>query len=188
MIPVNLELVNELWLPNIFIYNLKTFKVGDSWLWWCWWRRHHEALSNDDDDDNGDDCVDDVVDDEHLVSVSFQSSPFTTSRLSRLTWLPDAPLPLPLSILKNPIYLGSSIDTHYKWLNPDISMLICKSKIDHDRNTDCASEHWHWQPILSQSLGAIYCSIDSGAQLHQKSYYWKVTYDRGFIHEFNWVA
>ena len=28
MIPVNLELVNELWLPNIFIYNLKTFKVG----------------------------------------------------------------------------------------------------------------------------------------------------------------
>ena len=27
MIPVNLELVNELWLPNIFIYNLKTFKV-----------------------------------------------------------------------------------------------------------------------------------------------------------------
>ncbi|XP_071746375.1 acetylcholine-gated chloride channel subunit acc-3 isoform X2 [Lepeophtheirus salmonis] len=27
LIPVNLELVNELWLPNIFIYNLKTFKV-----------------------------------------------------------------------------------------------------------------------------------------------------------------
>jgi hypothetical protein len=27
MIPVNLELVNQLWLPNIFIYNLKTFKV-----------------------------------------------------------------------------------------------------------------------------------------------------------------
>jgi len=27
MIPVNLELVNLLWLPNIFIYNLKTFKV-----------------------------------------------------------------------------------------------------------------------------------------------------------------
>ena len=27
MIPVNLELVKELWLPNIFIYNLKTFKV-----------------------------------------------------------------------------------------------------------------------------------------------------------------
>ena len=27
MIPVNLELVNELWLPIIFIYNLKTFKV-----------------------------------------------------------------------------------------------------------------------------------------------------------------
>ena len=29
MIPVNLELVKELWLPNIFIYNLKTFKVID---------------------------------------------------------------------------------------------------------------------------------------------------------------
>ena len=28
LIPVNLELVNELWLPNIFIYNLKTFKVA----------------------------------------------------------------------------------------------------------------------------------------------------------------
>ena len=28
MIPVNLELVNDLWLPNIFIYNLKTFKVS----------------------------------------------------------------------------------------------------------------------------------------------------------------
>ena len=28
MIPVNLELVNQLWLPNIFIYNLKTFKVN----------------------------------------------------------------------------------------------------------------------------------------------------------------
>ena len=27
LIPVNLELVNDLWLPNIFIYNLKTFKV-----------------------------------------------------------------------------------------------------------------------------------------------------------------
>jgi len=27
MIPVNLELVNELWLPNVFIYNLRTFKV-----------------------------------------------------------------------------------------------------------------------------------------------------------------
>ena len=27
MIPVNLELVKKLWLPNIFIYNLKTFKV-----------------------------------------------------------------------------------------------------------------------------------------------------------------
>ena len=28
MIPVNLELVKELWLPNIFIYNLKTFEVN----------------------------------------------------------------------------------------------------------------------------------------------------------------
>ena len=28
MFPVNLELVNHLWLPNVFIYNLKTFKVG----------------------------------------------------------------------------------------------------------------------------------------------------------------
>ena len=27
MVPVNVELVNHLWLPNIFIYNLKTFKV-----------------------------------------------------------------------------------------------------------------------------------------------------------------
>ena len=27
LIPVNLELVKQLWLPNIFIYNLKTFKV-----------------------------------------------------------------------------------------------------------------------------------------------------------------
>ena len=28
MVPVNVELVNHLWLPNIFIYNLKTFKVA----------------------------------------------------------------------------------------------------------------------------------------------------------------
>ena len=28
MVPVNLELVNHLWLPNVFIYNLKTFKVS----------------------------------------------------------------------------------------------------------------------------------------------------------------
>ena len=27
LIPVNLDLVKMLWLPNIFIYNLKTFKV-----------------------------------------------------------------------------------------------------------------------------------------------------------------
>jgi hypothetical protein len=26
---VNLELIHDLWLPNIFIYNLKTFKVID---------------------------------------------------------------------------------------------------------------------------------------------------------------
>ena len=29
MVPVNVELVNHLWLPNIFIYNLKTFKVAN---------------------------------------------------------------------------------------------------------------------------------------------------------------
>ena len=29
LVPVNLELVKDLWLPNIFIYNLKTFKVID---------------------------------------------------------------------------------------------------------------------------------------------------------------
>ena len=33
MIPVNLELVNQLWLPNIFIYNLKTFKVNYFWFY-----------------------------------------------------------------------------------------------------------------------------------------------------------
>ena len=27
MFPVNLELVKQLWLPNIYIYNLRTFKV-----------------------------------------------------------------------------------------------------------------------------------------------------------------
>ena len=27
--PVNLELINSLWVPNIFIYNLKTFQVID---------------------------------------------------------------------------------------------------------------------------------------------------------------
>ena len=27
MFPVNVELVNLLWLPNVYIYNLKTFKV-----------------------------------------------------------------------------------------------------------------------------------------------------------------
>ena len=34
LIPVNLELVKQLWLPNIFIYNLKTFKVtgGETYL------------------------------------------------------------------------------------------------------------------------------------------------------------
>ena len=35
LIPVNLELVNDLWLPNIFIYNLKTFKVGP-YLTFCY--------------------------------------------------------------------------------------------------------------------------------------------------------
>ena len=29
MVPMNLEMVNHLWLPNIFIYNLKTYKVMD---------------------------------------------------------------------------------------------------------------------------------------------------------------
>ena len=38
MIPVNLELVNQLWLPNIFIYNLKTFKVKQKQLYyWIAW-------------------------------------------------------------------------------------------------------------------------------------------------------
>ena len=27
MVPTSVELVKDLWLPNIFIYNLKTFKV-----------------------------------------------------------------------------------------------------------------------------------------------------------------
>jgi hypothetical protein len=25
--PVDLNLINDLWVPNVFIYNLKTFKV-----------------------------------------------------------------------------------------------------------------------------------------------------------------
>lgn len=29
MVPMNLEFVKDLWLPNIFIYNLKTYKVID---------------------------------------------------------------------------------------------------------------------------------------------------------------
>jgi len=29
LVPVNLELINSLWVPNIFIYNLKTFQVID---------------------------------------------------------------------------------------------------------------------------------------------------------------
>ena len=37
MIPVNLELVNQLWLPNIFIYNLKTFKVNSIKDFWSEW-------------------------------------------------------------------------------------------------------------------------------------------------------
>ena len=28
-VPMNLEFVKDLWLPNIFIYNLKTYKVID---------------------------------------------------------------------------------------------------------------------------------------------------------------
>merc|ERR1711990_1403082 len=28
-VPTNIELIEDLWLPNIFIYNLKTFKVID---------------------------------------------------------------------------------------------------------------------------------------------------------------
>jgi len=27
--PVNLNLINDLWVPNVFIYNLKTFKVSE---------------------------------------------------------------------------------------------------------------------------------------------------------------
>ena len=27
MVPMSLELINDLWVPNIFIYNLKTYKV-----------------------------------------------------------------------------------------------------------------------------------------------------------------
>ena len=29
MVPMNLEFVKDLWLPNIFIYNLKTYKVNE---------------------------------------------------------------------------------------------------------------------------------------------------------------
>merc|ERR1719346_893244 len=29
IVPMNLEFVKDLWLPNIFIYNLKTYKVID---------------------------------------------------------------------------------------------------------------------------------------------------------------
>jgi hypothetical protein len=28
LVPVNLNLIHDLWVPNVFIYNLKTFKVG----------------------------------------------------------------------------------------------------------------------------------------------------------------
>ena len=27
--PVDLNLINDLWVPNVFIYNLKTFKVSN---------------------------------------------------------------------------------------------------------------------------------------------------------------
>ena len=30
--PVDLNLINDLWVPNVFIYNLKTFKVNYSLL------------------------------------------------------------------------------------------------------------------------------------------------------------
>jgi hypothetical protein len=57
MIPVNLELVNDLWLPNIFIYNLKTFKVSvpsmlsqESFLllkfFWEPWSNHQNQAFN----------------------------------------------------------------------------------------------------------------------------------------------
>ena len=29
MVPMNLEFIKDLWMPNIFIYNLKTYKVID---------------------------------------------------------------------------------------------------------------------------------------------------------------
>ena len=29
MVPMNLEFIKDLWVPNIFIYNLKTYKVID---------------------------------------------------------------------------------------------------------------------------------------------------------------
>ncbi len=28
LIPVNLNLINDLWVPNVFIYNLKSFQVS----------------------------------------------------------------------------------------------------------------------------------------------------------------
>ena len=34
MVPMNLEFVKDLWLPNIFIYNLKTYKVKEKILLW----------------------------------------------------------------------------------------------------------------------------------------------------------
>ena len=35
MVPMNLEFVKDLWLPNIFIYNLKTYKVMKEASPWC---------------------------------------------------------------------------------------------------------------------------------------------------------
>lgn len=46
MFPVNLELVNHLWLPNVFIYNLRTFKVVQvlSKHAGLWITRNHEIM------------------------------------------------------------------------------------------------------------------------------------------------
>ena len=33
--PVDLNLINDLWVPNVFIYNLKTFKVNYTFLHTC---------------------------------------------------------------------------------------------------------------------------------------------------------
>ena len=45
-VPMNLEMVKDLWLPNIFIYNLKTYKVMDvlNKLAGLWVRSDHQVL------------------------------------------------------------------------------------------------------------------------------------------------